>query len=110
MMQIFQQATRGVEIVQSDSTVTLVFGTQSQIFFTDGRKLTRVLGDGVETEVKAEWKGDKLKIEIKTKSNAKVTQEFKLDDKTGRLLLEIKLDNSRMNQNYKAKMVFDPAT
>ena len=110
MMQVFQQPTSGLEILQSDSTVTLVFGSQSQIFFTDGRKLTRVLGDGVETEVKAEWKGDKLKIETKTKGNAKVTQEFKLDDKTGRLVLETKLENSRMNQNFKAKLVFDPAT
>lgn len=108
LTQRFRQMTNGFEIAQSDSTVTLVFANESRVFFTDGRKVESVVGDGVEIEVKAELKGDKFKIETKTKGNAKLTQEFKMDDE--RMVLEIKLQNSRMNQNYRAKLVFDPAT
>ena len=108
MVQLFRQVTNGFEMAMSDSSVTLVFGSEVRIFFEDGRKVTSVLGDGVEVEVKAEMKGDKFKIETKTKGNAKLTQEFEMDD--GRIVLESRLQNSRMNQNYRAKFVFDPAT
>ena len=80
------------------------------MYYVDEREVEATVSGGVVVEIKAKWDKATLKVETKAPGNVKITQEFELDEDSGRLNVKTRLSNSRMEQNFTLERVYDPAT
>ena len=110
MMRLFREGGQRLAIAETDSTVIVITGGRNLTYYVNERKVEGTISGGVEVEVKAKWDKDKFKVETKASGNVRITQEFELDDDSGRLKVKTKLSNSRMEQNFTLERVYDPAT
>ena len=108
MMQQFREGGQRLVIAETDSTVVLIVGGRTQVYYVDERKSEEVVG-GIEVENKSKWEKEKFKVETKATGNVKITREFEIDEDTGQLKLRTRLSNSRMEQNFTLERVYDPA-
>lgn len=109
MMQLFRQGGERLAIAETDSTVAVISGGRSQVYYVDERKSEEMV-NGIEVEIKSKWDKQKFKVETKASGNVKLTHEFELDEDSGRLKVKTRLSNSRMEQNFTLERVYDPAT
>jgi len=108
MMQQFREGGQRLVIAETDSTVVLIVGGRTQVYYVDERKSEEVVG-GIEVENKSKWEKEKFKVETKAAGNVKITREFEINEDTGQLKLRTRLSNSRMEQNFTLERVYDPA-
>ena len=110
MMRLFSEGGQRLVIAETDSTVTVVGGASRTVYYVDEREVEATVSGGVVVEIKAKWDKATLKVETKAPGNVKITQEFELDEDSGRLNVKTMLSNSRMEQNFTLERVYDPAT
>lgn len=109
MMQLFREGGQRLVIAETDSTVVVIVGGRTQVYYTDERKSEERVG-GIEVEIKSKWDKSKFKVETKAAGNVKITREFELDEDTGQLRVKTRLSNSRMEQNFTVDRVYDPTS
>jgi len=109
-MRLSREGGQRLAIAETDSTVIMITGRRNLTYYVDERQVEGTINGGVEVEVKAKWDNDKFKVATKASDNVRITQEFALDDDSGRLKVKTKLSNSRMEQNVTLERVYDPAT
>ncbi len=103
-------AAKLLDISQDDSVLKIGYGGDSvRTLQTDGQKITFGEGRG-KSEVKSQWKGEKLVVETKMDGGTKVTETYELRDDGTRLQLKVRIENLRFPQPLEIKRIYERAT
>ena len=96
------------EIVQTDSTVTfhpLNLAYDNVMLTTDGRKRDVEWGSELEGDLKAEWKGDRLKVERKT-DEFQVTEHWSREADKDLLIVEVEVTGRLFQEKLVLRRVY----
>ena len=96
------------EIVQTDTTVTfhpLNLAYDNVMLTTDGRKRDVEWSWELEGQLKAEWKGDRLKVERKTK-DLQVTEHWSRDADSDLLVVEVEVKGRMFQKKLVLRRVY----
>lgn len=96
------------EILQTDTTVTfhpLNLAYDNVLLLTDGRKRDVEWGGELEGELKAEWKGDRLKVERKT-DEFQVTEHWSLEADNDLLVVEVEVKGRLFQKKLVLRRVY----
>lgn len=87
-------------------TLTLVAGDAAPYaLVTNGRKVKRPWIDGRDAEIKASLRGNELRIERKLENDLKITEQYELNEATGRLIVTTEVDGP-MPRRLELRRVF----
>lgn len=97
------------ELVQSDNVVVfhpLNLAHDNVSITTDGKKRDAYFGlDGEEGQEKAEWKGERLKVERKV-NNMQVVEVWQLTEDSEILVLEVEIKGHVLNKKLEYRRVY----
>ncbi len=109
-MQMLMEASLRLNIVQDDSTVTIVGAEGTRlVLYPDGRKIEYPI-EGVGTvETKAGWKGDKLVVERKMEGGRKVTRTYELASEGQQMYVNVRFEGGQLQGPVDIRRVYDVA-
>jgi len=93
---VLARPAQTLDILQTDSTVTLIAGTDTLVLYPNKKKTTQILPGGAKEETQAEWRdnGD-LRVERDLGSGMKLVQRFTLSGTKSYLWLYVTANNGR---------------
>ncbi len=97
-----------LEIAQPDTAVTVKDDAGWLRYLLPGKGAMREeLGQGGPAVVESSWKKDRLVTERKMDTGETYREEYRLDEKTGRLLLDIEFSNPRSPRPLKMRRTYE---
>jgi hypothetical protein len=96
------------EITQTDSSVVfhpLNLANDPAVLYVDGKKRKVFLLMDVEGDLKAEWKGDRLKVERKT-PDLQTTEYWLVADDPGFLVVQLEIDGRAFQKKLEIRRVY----
>lgn len=105
-----RRAAERFGIEQTDSTVVVAYPDHERVLFTDGRKQKLEVGEGREVEFRAWWDGGRLFIERKLDGGVAMTEEYWVQEGTGRLHVLTRLVGDRLPSPIAFMRVYERAT
>ena len=94
---VLARPAQTLDILQTDSTVTLIAGTDTLVLYPDKQKTTQTLPGGAKAETQSHWKDGDLRIERDLGSGMKLVQRFTLSGTKSYLWLYVTANNGRGN-------------
>ncbi len=107
-LRMLSEAAMRLNIVAEDSTVTVVAAEGSRmIFYPDGREIEIPVEGAGTVQTKAEWKGDKLRVERRFEGGMKVTSEYEIKSDGAQLHVKVKFEGGRIPGKVEVLRVYD---
>ncbi len=109
-MRAAMNAAKLLDISQDDNVLEIGYGGDSvRTLQTNGQKIT--FGEGRrKSEIKSQWKGEKLVVETKMDGGTKVTETYELRDEGTRLQLKVRIENLRFPRPLEIKRIYEKVT
>ncbi len=102
------RAKTSLEIAQPDTVVTVKDDSGWLRYLLPGKGTMREeLGQGGPAVVESSWKKDRLVTERKMDTGERYREEYRLERKNGRLLLDIEFSTPRMQKSLKMRRTYE---
>lgn len=107
-MQRLMEASAALNIVQDDSTVTIVGAEGSRlILYPDGRRIEYPIEDAGNVETRAYWDDGRLVVERKAKGGPTATSTYELTSGGRQLHIRTRLVGGAMTEPVEFRRVYD---
>ena len=104
-----RRAAERFRMEQTDSTVVVAYPDRELVLFTDGRKQRVDVGEDREVEFHSWWDGGKLFIERKLDGGVAMSEEYWIQEGTGRLHVLTQVRGDRLPRTIAFMRVYEPA-
>ncbi len=94
---VLARPVTALDILQTDSTVTLITGADTLVLYPNEKKTAQVLPGGAKAETQSQWKDGDLRVERDLGSGMKLVQRFTLSGTKSYLWLYVTASNGRGN-------------
>jgi hypothetical protein len=107
-MQKLMQASAALNIVQDDSTVTIVGIEGSRVvLYPDGRKLDYLVEGAGNVETRANWIDGRLVVERRLEGGARATQTYELASEGRQMHIRVRLEGSQLPAPVEFRQVYE---
>ncbi len=107
-MQRLLEASAALNIVQDDSTVTIVGAEGSRlILYPDGRRIEYPIGGAGHVETRAYWDNGKLVVERKVERGPRATTTYELSSLRRQLHVRVRLEGGAIPEPVEIRRVYD---